>query len=418
MPTTRRQSHPLTPTNPKSIRKTRSTSHRVTPTNLTTPTTHGHHRSADKLAAEEAARILSTPLEKLSHSDNVLEGSSGRDERHRHLIAVREVGALVLEPESAVEENLDEGQQEGRRDENFVALQVSGENERIDVSEGQVNVDSSESEGIETSSESESDSDSDISSDDTSNSEQEEEDQLEILLQKAKLSAMQKYPANVQTQERDPNSETVLRFEEEDLERPIPGVAITNLPKPYITFRKDGSAHAINPSPVAGPSKGDRHYNGETGRKGVRAKLELELDNRPYERELSKREKAAQPRKATPSELWATLPAPRMELLPQMKRDYQALALANSLDPKRFMKGSTKLTKVPDTFMIGTMIDTPRHVQDTTMLREKKYRPGEIVRGLVEDQETGQYAKRKYEDLQGSRMYNGRGKGWKKRTKW
>ena len=60
-----------------------------------------------------------------------------------------------------------------------------------------------------------------------------------------------------------------------------------------------------------------------------------------------------QPRKATASELWSTLPAPRSELLPQMRKDYQALALANSLDPKRFMKGSTKLSKVPQTFAVS-----------------------------------------------------------------
>jgi hypothetical protein len=36
-----------------------------------------------------------------------------------------------------------------------------------------------------------------------------------------------------------------------------------------------------------------------------------------------------------------------------MKRDYQALALANSLDPKRFMKGGTKLNKVPEAFAVS-----------------------------------------------------------------
>jgi hypothetical protein len=39
-----------------------------------------------------------------------------------------------------------------------------------------------------------------------------------------------------------------------------------------------------------------------------------------------------------------------------MKRDYQALALANSLDPKRFMKGGNKLTKVPETFAVSWLL--------------------------------------------------------------
>lgn len=60
-----------------------------------------------------------------------------------------------------------------------------------------------------------------------------------------------------------------------------------------------------------------------------------------------------QSRKATPSELWSTLPTPKSELLPQMKRDYQALSLAASLDPKRFMKGGTKPGKVPEVFAVG-----------------------------------------------------------------
>lgn len=57
-------------------------------------------------------------------------------------------------------------------------------------------------------------------------------------------------------------------------------------------------------------------------------------------------------------------------------------------------------------------------MQDTTLARETRYRPGDIVQGVVADQSTGDYAKRKYGDLQWNRMENGRGKGWKKRSKW
>ena len=67
-----------------------------------------------------------------------------------------------------------------------------------------------------------------------------------------------------------------------------------------------------------------------------------------------------QPRKATVSEQWATLPAPRQDDLPRMKRDYQALALSNSLDPKRFMKGATKLAKVPDLFAVSNSLQMTR----------------------------------------------------------
>lgn len=63
-----------------------------------------------------------------------------------------------------------------------------------------------------------------------------------------------------------------------------------------------------------------------------------------------------QPKKASVSEQWATIPAPRADDLPKMKRDYQALALANSLDPKRFMKGQGKLGRVPERFNVSIRV--------------------------------------------------------------
>jgi len=36
-----------------------------------------------------------------------------------------------------------------------------------------------------------------------------------------------------------------------------------------------------------------------------------------------------------------------------MKRDYQALALSNTLDPKRFMKGGNRAGKVPERFQVS-----------------------------------------------------------------
>lgn len=63
-------------------------------------------------------------------------------------------------------------------------------------------------------------------------------------------------------------------------------------------------------------------------------------------------------------------------------------------------------------------MEAPKHLQDTTVRKERKYRPGEIVSSIVADSDVGGYAKRKFEDLQGKRMFNGRGKGWQKRAKW
>jgi len=63
-------------------------------------------------------------------------------------------------------------------------------------------------------------------------------------------------------------------------------------------------------------------------------------------------------------------------------------------------------------------MEAPRHLQDTTLTREKQYRPGQLVQSLTRDEDTGSYAKRKYGDLQSKRMENGRGNGWKKQRGW
>jgi len=45
-----------------------------------------------------------------------------------------------------------------------------------------------------------------------------------------------------------------------------------------------------------------------------------------------------------------------------MRRDYQALSLANSLDPKRFMKGGNRSGKIPETFAVCLLSNWSRKV--------------------------------------------------------
>lgn len=59
------------------------------------------------------------------------------------------------------------------------------------------------------------------------------------------------------------------------------------------------------------------------------------------------------PPRKTASQAWSAMPTIPSALLPQMKRDYQAMHLRDSLDPKRFMKGKTKST-VPEQFAVST----------------------------------------------------------------
>ncbi|OWZ66799.1 hypothetical protein AYX15_01974 [Cryptococcus neoformans] len=271
------------------------------------------------------------------------------------------------------------------------------------------------SDSSHSSSESESDSESD-SEDDSSDSDSDEDDEKERLLQAARDAAKAKTAANMNEKEKanEVDDEIVLQFDKEEKEAPIPDLAIPKLPRTYLSFPKEGRAQTATsvPSTSAGPSR-------LPSRSSSSEKTPVpELDDRPYERPLSKREKALQPRKATTSELWASIPTPRADILPQMRKDYRALALANSLDPKRFMKGGSKSEKIPESFAIGTMVETSRQIRDTTLTKDNRYRPGQVVQNIIRDQDMEGYAKRKYGDLQWSKMENGRGRGWKKRAKW
>jgi hypothetical protein len=106
----------------------------------------------------------------------------------------------------------------------------------------------------------------------------------------------------------------------------------------------------------------------------------VEVDDAEYEKQLSRKEKLAVshcispmasivtsaerrpclllslspqlPPRKTASQAWSAMPTIPSALLPQMKRDYQAMHLRDSLDPKRFMKGKTKST-VPEQFAVS-----------------------------------------------------------------
>ncbi len=106
---------------------------------------------------------------------------------------------------------------------------------------------------------------------------------------------------------------------------------------------------------------------------GTRKVTDMEVDDAVYEPQLSRSQKlrvraawpcggvaahgllaASQlPKTQSTNEAWASLPAIPSALLPQLKRDYQALSLSNSLDPKRFMKGGNAKGKVPEKFAVS-----------------------------------------------------------------
>ncbi|WOO76763.1 Deoxynucleotidyltransferase terminal-interacting protein 2 [Vanrija pseudolonga] len=368
---------------------------------LPAPATPTHYTKADLLARAEASQLLGSEDE-----DGLSSFMSPRARRHAAFTRAREAsaepsvsGTPVARSSAPKAATISESPEPPTGGED--AGEASG-------SEGP----NSPSDSTSTSSASDSSSDDDSSSEDDDDDESDsddddsddEEEELERQLAAARASATAavkkgKSSAAAPSTALGEDEDGELKFEsEEPKEAPIPDLAIPSISTRHLVLADDGTARAGE----AGPSK---------LREGA-----PELDRRGYERALSKREKLA-PKKATASELWTTLPSARQDELPQMKRDYQALALANSLDPKRFMKGGNRGGKVPEKFAIGTMVQAPRHLQDTTVQKERKYRAGEIVASLIQDANIGSYAKRKYEDLQGKRMANGRGKGWHKRSK-
>lgn len=196
---------------------------------------------------------------------------------------------------------------------------------------------------------------------------------------------------------------------EEKRERPIPGLSVpesSRIPMHSLSLEPRNSKGKKRAAHVA------KQLSKTTVEEAV--KNGHEVDDASYEKQFSRSEKLKLPPRQSASQAWSALPPIPSALLPQMKRDYQALSLRDSLDPKRFMKGKAK-TSVPDHFAIGTLVAPPRHLQSTTLQKEKRYNPGDITQALVADSELSSYAKRKFDDFAGKKMDNGKGKGWKKR---
>ena len=90
---------------------------------------------------------------------------------------------------------------------------------------------------------------------------------------------------------------------------------------------------------------------------------------------------------------WFDMPAPVMT--PELKREVQAMRLRNALDPKRFYKGGSKDSQLPEFFQVGHVLESS---QRATNAREGKTRKRTFVEELLEDDKAKAYAKRKFQD--------------------
>ncbi|EIM20015.1 Fcf2-domain-containing protein [Wallemia mellicola] len=128
------------------------------------------------------------------------------------------------------------------------------------------------------------------------------------------------------------------------------------------------------------------------------------------------RKQMKEAREATTGKDWFDLPAPPAALLPEWKREAEALQLRNSLDPKRFYKGGSKL-KLPKHFAIGRILPG-RNAGDSLAEGAEDSKARRQARGfvneLLDDKTSQRYSKRKYSELQAER---GQEYGQKKKAK-
>ncbi len=158
--------------------------------------------------------------------------------------------------------------------------------------------------------------------------------------------------------------------------RPIPGLEVPALPKKLLNIQA-----ARHPRMKDVKGKGKARDESEEG-----VARTLEVDDGVYQPQLTKGQKLKVswcspswrylgggkpprliarlgflnlqlPPRQSANDAWSSLPTIPSSLLPQMKRDYQALSLGNSLDPKRFMKGGEKARgKIPEKFAVSGWI--------------------------------------------------------------
>ncbi|OZJ02798.1 hypothetical protein BZG36_04427 [Bifiguratus adelaidae] len=117
-------------------------------------------------------------------------------------------------------------------------------------------------------------------------------------------------------------------------------------------------------------------------------------------------------REATTGKGWFDMP--KAEMTPELERDLQILKLRNVLDPKRHYKKEGKKQSMPEYFQVGTVIEGPTEFFSSRLTNKERKKT--IVDELMADHERRQYYKRKFLDIQDSRMSGGRAYYKKKKS--
>lgn len=134
-------------------------------------------------------------------------------------------------------------------------------------------------------------------------------------------------------------------------------------------------------------------------------------ENMPgYEESLNQIKKQRRKERAqTKGRNWFDMQAP--EMTEEKKNDLMVLQMRRSLDPKRFYK-APDIRALPKFFEMGTVIESAADFYSSRI--PKKQRKKTLVDELLADQEFRSYNKRKYQEIQESKM---RGRGAYKRMK-
>ena len=119
----------------------------------------------------------------------------------------------------------------------------------------------------------------------------------------------------------------------------------------------------------------------------------------------------SQKQKETAGPGWFDLPAP--EMTPELEKDLKVLSMRGALDRKRFYRGGEQPGK-SKYFQVGTIQESKAGFYGDRLT--KRERPKSFVDGLLKDQDSQAYYRKKFNELQAKYQKNGKRPGGSKGT--
>lgn len=89
---------------------------------------------------------------------------------------------------------------------------------------------------------------------------------------------------------------------------------------------------------------------------------------------------------------------PKTNLTPELKRDYQLLAMRSTLDSKRFYKKDDSRSAVPEYSQVGTMIEGPTEYFSSRMTKKERKRT--LADEILDEERETKKLRAKYNEIQ------------------